>query len=83
MVKGFGQCPQGLTFESYFDDESKEWSFCACCKEYGYDFHSYEIGDYTISKRKVQEEWAKFMIKYVKENDENLYNEIKNKVYYI
>lgn len=83
MVKEFSYCPQGLTFEPRFDKESEEWSFCACCKEYNYDFYSYEVGDYTILKKEIKEEWAKFMIKYVRENDEKLANEIKNKVYYV
>ena len=82
MVAEYHYCPQGLTFESYYDEDSGIWSFCACCKKYNYDYSGDELGDYIVLKTKTTGDWALFMYEYIKEHDKELYDTMNGEIYF-
>ena len=81
MVEKFHICPRGLTCDTRFDEEGKMY-FCFCCKDYGYDFSGdYVLGDYTLRKQEIKQEWVPFLFDYISENDPTLYQECVEKDY--
>jgi len=77
-------CPSGLDMDTLMHEDSKEIYFQCCCKEYGYDYSSFNrvIGDYRYGDD-VTEEMLEICLNYMKEKDPALYEEVmKYDIYY-
>ena len=83
VVKKFKICPNGLTIDTRFTDNNDPYLVC-CCKEYGYEYsHENVIGDYIITRNYLGKDYSQFCFDYIKENNLELYNKIKDIDFYI
>ena len=76
IVSKTGYCPNGLTIDTDVNDDVPE--FTCLCKEYGYDYANDRIiGDYRILKTPTNmETLSDLMLEYLKENNNDLFNEV-------
>lgn len=79
MVKKFGICPNGTTFDTRYDDEESKIYFVLVSKNYGYEYSGERvIGDYTLNKFEFSKEMFDFVIDYFATNDHETWTEIFN-----
>ena len=73
------RCPNGLDLDTCFDDETGEMVIVCRCKIYGYDFSASDrvCGDFYC-KEGTTEEMLIVCLKYLKEKDPSLFDEIKD-----
>ena len=73
------RCPNGLDLDTCFEDETGEMIIVCRCKIYGYDFSDSDrvCGDFYC-KESPTEEMLMVCLKYLKEKDPELFDEIKD-----
>ena len=77
MVKKFGICPNGMTFDTRYDDEESKIYFVLVSKNYGYEYSGEKvIGDYTLNKFDFSKEMFGFAIDYLVANNYETWVEI-------
>jgi len=84
IIKKFGYCPNGLTFDTYADGD-KPIEFICRCKKYGYEYSGERvIGDYRIENPPSIElaKYAYEMLKYLQDNYPTIYEEIAKYDFY-
>lgn len=79
MVKKFGICPNGMTFDTKYDDDNSKIYFVLVSKSYGYEYSGERvIGDYTLNKFEFSKEMFDFAIDYFIMNDYETWAKIDN-----
>ena len=79
MVKKFGICQKGMTFDTRYDDDVSEIYFILVSKSYGYEYSGERVvGDYSLNKFEFTEEMFDFAINYLSMNDRETWTEIIN-----
>lgn len=78
----FGICPDGLTFDTDYNEDSTDTKLCLyiCCKKYGYDYpeKDHVIGDYYLldNSKNIPKDIAQFMVDWVKEKNPEIFHEL-------
>ena len=79
MLKKFGICPNGMTFDTRYDDDVSEIYFILVSKSYGYEYSGERVvGDYTLNKFEFSKDMFDFAIDYFAMNDRETWAEIVN-----
>lgn len=79
IMKKFKIAPNGMTFDTRYDDDVSEIYFVLVSKKYGYEYSGeHVIGDYTLNKFEFSREMFDFAIDYLAMNNRDLWNEIIN-----
>ena len=66
MTEKFSYCPRGITFDTCLNEKTGNIYFNACCKDYGYEYHSWDrvVGDYSV-RCGVNDEMFNYMMEYL------------------
>lgn len=81
VTSKFGICPNGLTFDTNYDEDSTDTKIYLyiCCKKYGYDYSEKDhvIGDYyLLDNKNIPDGIADFMVNWVKQKNPEIFHEL-------